>query len=117
MRDHECIRHYDKAASRLAPKGDDGRFDFYVGMNGRFSARKNRATGTEETMGKGSKTSSLKRECPESPGSPGCLDHTPFYSWNALASRACLPLYLSLWVSPETGTSGTRLLASFILLI
>jgi hypothetical protein len=25
----------DKAASRLAPKGDDGRFDFYVAMNGR----------------------------------------------------------------------------------
>ena len=35
MRDHECIRHDDKAASRLAPKGDDGRFDFYVAMNGR----------------------------------------------------------------------------------
>jgi hypothetical protein len=27
MRDHECIRNDDKAASRLAPKGDDGRFD------------------------------------------------------------------------------------------
>jgi hypothetical protein len=25
-----------KAASRLAPNGDDGRFDFYVAMNGRF---------------------------------------------------------------------------------
>jgi hypothetical protein len=35
MRGHECIRHDDKAASRLAPKGDDGRFDFYVAMNGR----------------------------------------------------------------------------------
>jgi hypothetical protein len=35
MRDHEHIRDDDKAASRLAPKGDDGRFDFYVAMNGR----------------------------------------------------------------------------------
>jgi hypothetical protein len=25
----------DKAAARLAPKGDDGRFDLYVAMNGR----------------------------------------------------------------------------------
>jgi hypothetical protein len=32
---HECIRHDDKAASRLAPKGDDGRFDLHVAMNGR----------------------------------------------------------------------------------
>ena len=31
----EKIRHDDKAASRFAPKGDDGRFDFYVAMNGR----------------------------------------------------------------------------------
>ena len=30
MRDREYIRHDDKAASRLAPKGDDGRFDVYV---------------------------------------------------------------------------------------
>ena len=30
-----CIRLDDKAASRLAPKGDDGRFDLYVAMNGR----------------------------------------------------------------------------------
>jgi hypothetical protein len=30
---HECIRHDDKAASRLAPKGRDGRFDFCVAMN------------------------------------------------------------------------------------
>jgi len=30
-----CIRHGDKAASRLAPKGDDGRFDLYVAANGR----------------------------------------------------------------------------------
>src|SRR5262249_4862769 len=35
MRDHGCIRHGDKAACRLAPKGDDGRFDFRVAMNGR----------------------------------------------------------------------------------
>jgi hypothetical protein len=35
MRDQESIRDDDKAASRLAPKGDDGRFDFYVAMNGR----------------------------------------------------------------------------------
>jgi hypothetical protein len=35
MHAHECIRHDDKAASRLAPKGDDGRFDLSVAMNGR----------------------------------------------------------------------------------
>jgi hypothetical protein len=35
MRGHECIRQDDKAASRLAPKGDDGRFDLCVAMNGR----------------------------------------------------------------------------------
>ena len=35
MRADEYIRHDDKAASRLAPKGDDGRFDLYVAMNGR----------------------------------------------------------------------------------
>jgi hypothetical protein len=35
MRGHEGIRHDDKAGSRLAPKGDDGRFDLYVAMNGR----------------------------------------------------------------------------------
>jgi hypothetical protein len=35
MRGHEYIRHGDKATCRLAPKGDDGRFDFYVVMNGR----------------------------------------------------------------------------------
>jgi hypothetical protein len=35
MHDHEDIRHDDKAASRLAPKGDDGGFDFYVATNGR----------------------------------------------------------------------------------
>jgi hypothetical protein len=28
MRDQESIRDDDKAASRLAPKGDDGRFRF-----------------------------------------------------------------------------------------
>jgi hypothetical protein len=35
MREHECIRHDDKAASRLARKGDDGRFDLCVAANGR----------------------------------------------------------------------------------
>jgi hypothetical protein len=35
MDGHECIGHGDKAASRLAPQGDNGRFDLYVGMNGR----------------------------------------------------------------------------------
>jgi hypothetical protein len=35
MRERERIGHDDKAASRLAPKGDDGRFDFYVAVNGR----------------------------------------------------------------------------------
>jgi hypothetical protein len=35
MCEREYIRHDDKAASRIAPKGDDGRFDFYVAMNGR----------------------------------------------------------------------------------
>jgi hypothetical protein len=35
MHGHEYIRHDDKAASRLAPKGDDGRFDFCVAVNGR----------------------------------------------------------------------------------
>jgi hypothetical protein len=34
MRDREYIRHDHKAASRLAPKGDDGRFNFYVVVNG-----------------------------------------------------------------------------------
>ena len=33
MRGHERIRNDDKAASRLAPKGDDGRFDFCVAVN------------------------------------------------------------------------------------
>jgi hypothetical protein len=32
---HERIWHDDKAASRLVPKGDNGRFDLYVVMNGR----------------------------------------------------------------------------------
>jgi hypothetical protein len=31
----ECIRQDDKAASRLARKGDDGGFDLYVAVNGR----------------------------------------------------------------------------------
>jgi hypothetical protein len=35
MRARECIRQYDKAASRLASKSDDGRFDLYVTVNGR----------------------------------------------------------------------------------
>jgi hypothetical protein len=33
MGDHESIRHDDKAASRLAPKGDECRFDLCVAMN------------------------------------------------------------------------------------
>ena len=32
MREREYIRLDDKAASRLAPQGDDGRFDFYIAM-------------------------------------------------------------------------------------
>jgi hypothetical protein len=35
MYSHEWIRHCDKPAPRLAPQGDDGRFDFYVAMNER----------------------------------------------------------------------------------
>jgi hypothetical protein len=35
MREHEYIWHDDKAASWLAAKGDDGRFDLYVAMSGR----------------------------------------------------------------------------------
>jgi hypothetical protein len=35
MHADEWVRRNDKAASRLAPKGRDGRFDFYVAMNGR----------------------------------------------------------------------------------
>jgi hypothetical protein len=35
MHARECIRDDDKAASRLAPKRDDGRFDLYVTVNGR----------------------------------------------------------------------------------
>src|SRR5262249_44114472 len=31
----EYIRHDDKAASQLAPKGHDGRFDLCVAVNGR----------------------------------------------------------------------------------
>ena len=34
MREHECTRHDDKAASRLAPQGVDGGFDLCVAMNG-----------------------------------------------------------------------------------
>ena len=34
MQVREYIRDDDKAASRLASKGDDGRFDLYVAMNG-----------------------------------------------------------------------------------
>ena len=35
MRDHEYIRYDDKAASQFASERDDGRFDFYVAVNGR----------------------------------------------------------------------------------
>ena len=35
MHVRECISQDDKTASRLAPKGDDDRFDFYVAMNRR----------------------------------------------------------------------------------
>jgi hypothetical protein len=34
MQEHGYIRHDDKAASRLAPKGDDGRFDLCVAVTG-----------------------------------------------------------------------------------
>ena len=34
MHDGECIRHDDKAISRLAPKADDGRFDLHIAANG-----------------------------------------------------------------------------------
>jgi hypothetical protein len=34
MRAREHIRHDDKPAWRLAPKGDDGHFDPYVVVNG-----------------------------------------------------------------------------------
>jgi hypothetical protein len=36
MQLQEHIRHNDNAASRLAPNGDDGRFDLNVAMNGRL---------------------------------------------------------------------------------
>ena len=39
MRDQESIRDDDKAAPRLAPKSDAGRFDLYVAMNGRNDRR------------------------------------------------------------------------------
>jgi hypothetical protein len=39
MRAREYIRHDDKAASRLASKGRDGRIDFYVTTNGRSDWR------------------------------------------------------------------------------
>ena len=39
MRGRERIPYVDKAASRLAPKGRDGRFDLYVAMNGRSDCR------------------------------------------------------------------------------
>jgi hypothetical protein len=35
MRGHEYIRYDDKAASRFAPKGDDGRFDLPIATSGR----------------------------------------------------------------------------------
>ena len=34
MHGPECIPYDDKATSRLAPEGDDRRFDFYVAVNG-----------------------------------------------------------------------------------
>ena len=34
MRRRKTIRDEEEASSRLAPKGDDGRFDFCVAMNG-----------------------------------------------------------------------------------
>ena len=36
MLEREYFRQGDKAASRLVRKGDDGRFDICVAMNGRF---------------------------------------------------------------------------------
>ena len=33
MHGHEYIHQDDKAASRLASKGDDGRFDLYIAVN------------------------------------------------------------------------------------
>jgi hypothetical protein len=35
MHVYESTRRDDEAAPRLAPKGDDGRLDLYVAMNGR----------------------------------------------------------------------------------
>jgi hypothetical protein len=35
MRRHESTRRDEKAASRLAPKRDDGRFDLCFAVNGR----------------------------------------------------------------------------------
>jgi hypothetical protein len=35
MHVHESVRHDDKAAPRLAPKGGNGRFDLCVAMDGR----------------------------------------------------------------------------------
>ena len=35
MRVREYFRRDDKAVSRLAPKGDDRRFDLYVAVDGR----------------------------------------------------------------------------------
>ena len=35
MYGREYVRYYDKAASRLPPKGDDGRLDLCVAVNGR----------------------------------------------------------------------------------
>jgi hypothetical protein len=36
MSSREDIRADEKAAARLAPQGDDGRFDLCVAMNGRL---------------------------------------------------------------------------------
>jgi hypothetical protein len=35
VHEREHIPHDGKAASRLAPKGGDGRFDLYIAVNGR----------------------------------------------------------------------------------
>jgi hypothetical protein len=39
VRDREYFRHHDKTTSRLAPKADDGGFDFCVAMNERSDWR------------------------------------------------------------------------------
>jgi hypothetical protein len=36
MHAHECTPRYDEAASRLAPKRRNGRFDLYIATDGRI---------------------------------------------------------------------------------